>query len=154
LFFGEGWPGKEDAMTVKQLMNREVVSVLPSSTLIEVALKMKEHRVGSVLVIDEDWKLKGIVTDRDIAIAVAADYKDPKTTFASEIMTADPICIGSDADFDSALRTMNQATVRRLPVTEDGKVVGLLSSADVAREIKDEFQQFIGLEEAFAKHCC
>lgn len=141
-------------MTVKQLMNKEVVTVLPSSTLIEVAQKMKEHRIGSVLVVEEGWKLKGIVTDRDVAIAVAADSKDPKTTFAHEIMTADPICISADADFDSALRIMNQATVRRLPVTENGKVVGLLSSADVAREIKDEFQQFIGLEEAFAKHCC
>lgn len=141
-------------MTVKQLMNKDLVSVLPSSTIGEVAQKMKEHGVGSVLVVDEDWKLKGIVTDRDIAIAVAADYKDPKATLASEIMTADPIYICSDADFDAALKTMNQANVRRLPVTEDGKVVGLLSSADVAREIKDEFQQFIGLEEAFAKHCC
>jgi CBS domain-containing protein len=141
-------------MTVKQLMNKELVSVLPSSTLYEVAQKMKQQKVGSILVIDEGWKLKGIVTDRDIAIAVAADSKDPRTTFAYEAMTADPICINSDADFDSALRIMNRASVRRLPVTEDGKVVGLLSSADVAREIKDEFQQFIGLEEAFAKHCC
>jgi len=141
-------------MTVKQIMNKELVTVLSSSTLVEVAQKMKEHRVGSVLVVEEGWRLKGILTDRDIAIAVAADYRDPKTTFASEIMTADPICIGSDADFDSALRIMNRAGIRRLPVTENGKVVGLLSSADAAREIKNEFQQFIGLEEAFAKHCC
>jgi CBS domain-containing protein len=67
-------------------------------------------------------------------------------------MTADPITINSDADVDSALRIMNKANIRRLPVTENGKLVGLLSTADLATEIKDEFTQFIGLEEAFAKH--
>ncbi len=139
-------------MTVRQKMQKELVTVLPSSSVHEAALKMKEHRVGSVLVVEEGWKLKGLLTDRDIAIAVAADSKDPKTTYACEIMTLDPITINADADIDSALRIMNRATIRRLPVTENGKLVGLLSSADVATEIREEFDQFVGLEEAFAKH--
>lgn len=141
-------------MSVKQLMNKEIVTVLTSSTLYEIAQKMREFSVGSVLVCEEGWKLKGIVTDRDIALAVAADSKDAKATFAYEVMTADPISITSDADTDSALRIMNRAHIRRLPVTENGKLVGLLSSADLACEIRSEFNQFIGLEEAFAKHCC
>jgi CBS domain-containing protein len=113
---------------------------------------MKEFNVGSVLIVEEGWKLKGILTDRDIALTVAADSKDPQRTYVYDVMTADPITINSDADVDSALRIMNKANIRRLPVTENGKLVGLLSTADLATEIKDEFTQFIGLEEAFAKH--
>jgi len=139
-------------MSVKQIMHKELVTVLPSSTLFEIAQKMKEFCIGSVLVCEEGWKLKGIITDRDIAIAVAADSRDPKTTFAYEITTADPIEINADADVNSALRIMNRARIRRLPVTENGKLVGLLSSADLAGEIKDEVNQFISLEETFAKH--
>jgi CBS domain-containing protein len=131
-------------------MNEALVTFLPSSTPFEVAQKMKEHRVGSVLVVEEGWKLKGIVTDRDVAIAVAADSKDPKTTFAYEIMTADPICISADADFDSALRIVNQAA----PSHGKRQGSGSLIFSGCGKKIKDEFQQFIGLEEAFAKHCC
>jgi CBS domain-containing protein len=144
--------GKEETMLVRQKMHKELVTVLPSSSVHEAALKMKEHGVGTVLVVEEGWKLRGILTDRDIAMTVAADSKDPKTTYTCDIMTIDPITINSDADIDSALRIMNRANIRRLPVTENGKLVGLLSSADVAAEIKEEFDQFIGLEEAFAKH--
>lgn len=139
-------------MVVKDLMNRDVVSVLPTATLSDVGRKMKEHKIGTVLVIDQDQGLKGIITDRDIAVAAAADHKDPRVTFATEIMTAEPLCINADADFDAALRIMNQAKVRRLPVKENGKIVGILSSADLAGSIKNEFEQFIGLEEAYAKH--
>jgi CBS domain-containing protein len=139
-------------MLARQLMHKELVTILPSATVHEAALKMKEHGVGSVLVVEEGWKLKGILTDRDIAITVAADFKEPRVTSAGDIMTKDPITIEADADIDSALRIMKRATIRRLPVTENGRLVGLLSSADVATEIKEELDQFIGLEEAFAKH--
>ncbi len=139
-------------MIVRQLMRKELVTVSPSASVHDAAAKMKEYNVGSVLIVEEGWKLKGILTDRDIALFVAADSKDPQRTFVYDVMTADPITINSDANVDSALRIMNKANIRRLPVTEDGKLVGLLSTADLATEIKDEFSQFIGLEEAFAKH--
>ncbi len=139
-------------MLVRQRMHKELVTVLPSSFVHEAALKMKEHGIGSVLVVEEGWKLKGILTDRDIAMTVAADARDPKTTFVQDIMTTDPVTVNANADIDSALRIMKRANIRRLPVTEDGKLVGLLSSTDVAAEIREEFDQFIGLEEAFAKH--
>ena len=139
-------------MKVNQIMQKQLVTVLPSSSLQEAAMKMKEHAIGSVLIVEDGWKLKGIVTDRDIAMAVAADAKDPKITCTGDIMTADPITINSDADIDSALRIMSRANIRRLPVTENGKLAGLLSSADLAAEIKEQFNQFIGLEEAFRRH--
>ncbi len=139
-------------MLARQLMQKDLVTLLPSSTVFDAAVKMKEHHVGSVLVVEEGWKLKGILTDRDVALTIAADSKDPKRICVCDIMTADPITINSDADVDSALRVMNRAHIRRLPVTENGRLVGLLSSADLAAEMKDELSQFIGLEETFARH--
>ncbi len=67
-------------------------------------------------------------------------------------MTGDPITINSNEDVDSALRVMNKANIHRLPVIENGKLVGLLSSGDLVVEMKEEFNQFIGLGETFAKH--
>ena len=139
-------------MKVSKLMNRDVVSVLPTATLHDAALKMKEEHIGSILICEEGLRLTGILTDRDISMAVAADFKDPKTTYASDIMKKEPVTIESDADIDYALRLMNKSIVRRLPVCENSKVIGVLSTSDVATEIKDELNQFIGLEEAFAKH--
>lgn len=139
-------------MLVKQLMRKELVTISPLATIHDAASKMKEQNVGSVLVVDEGWKLKGILTDRDIALYAAADSKDPRSVHAYDIMTPDPITVDADADVDSALRIMNRANVRRLPVTENGKLAGILSSADLAAEIKQEFSRFMGLEEVLAKH--
>jgi CBS domain-containing protein len=139
-------------MLARQMMHKDLVTVRLTATVHETALKMKDLGVGSVLVVEDGWKLRGIVTDRDIALTVAADIKDPRITFSSDIMTKDPITIDASADMNSALRIMKRAAVRRLPVTEDGKLVGLLSTADVAAEMKEEFDQFIGIEEAYAKH--
>lgn len=139
-------------MLVKQLMQKELVTISPLATIHDAASKMKEQNVGSVLVVDEGWKLKGILTDRDIALYAAADSKDPRSVHAYDIMTPDPITVDADADVDSALRIMNRANVRRLPVTENGKLAGILSSADLAAEIKQEFSRFMGLEEVLAKH--
>lgn len=139
-------------MMIRQLMQKELVTILPTSSVHDAAMKMKEHNIGSVLITDEGWKLKGILTDRDIAMAVAADSKDSKATCVCDIMTQDPITINADADFDSAMRIMHKAKIRRLPVTENGKLVGLVSSDDVAAAFKEEFDEFIGLEMTYARH--
>ncbi len=139
-------------MVARQLMQKDVVTVPPSSTVHDAAVQMKEHHIGSVLIVEEDRKLRGILTDRDIVMTIAADSKDARSTCVRDVMTADPVTINADADVDSALRVMNREHVRRLPVTENGRLVGLLSSADLAAEIREEFDQFIGLEETFVRH--
>jgi CBS domain-containing protein len=139
-------------MEVRKLMQRKLITVTPSSTLHEAAVKMKKEDIGSVLVVEDGMMLKGILTDRDIALAVAADDEDPNKTTIGKIMKTELITIGSSDDITAAIRVMCSGNVRRLPVCEKGKIVGLLSSADVASEIKEEINNFIGLEEAFAKH--
>ena len=139
-------------MNLRQIMQKELVTAQPTSSVQEVARKMKEHNVGSVLIVDEGWKLKGILTDRDIALAIGTESKQTSSTWASDIMTQDPLTAESEADFDSALRIMSKGQVRRLPVTENGKLVGIVSAADVACAFKEQFNQFIGLEEAYTRH--
>jgi len=132
-------------------MQKKIVSVPPSSSIQDAALQMKKKKVGTVLVMENGNKLNGILTDRDIAMAVA-DNKDTMKTSISTIMKKKPITIKSDADIMSALRIMSTGSIRRLPVCEKGKVIGLLSSADLASEIREELDQFMSLEEAIAKH--
>jgi CBS domain-containing protein len=139
-------------MKVSKIMQKELFTILPTTTIHDAAIKMREQRIGSIIVMEEGGKLKGMVTDRDIALAVAADNKDPNKEFASKVMTEDPVWIKSDDDVDAALRIMNSRHVRRLPVCDNDRVVGFLSTADVATEIKEELNQFIGLEETFARH--
>jgi signal-transduction protein with cAMP-binding, CBS, and nucleotidyltransferase domain len=138
-------------MKIKQLMNKNLVTVPINATIHDAALQMKKQNVGSILIVEDSGKLEGILTDRDIAMAVAADNKDPLTTCAYDVMMSDPVIIEADASADAALRVMSTANVRRLPVCEDGKLVGLISSADLAAEIKEEINQFLELEEAFSK---
>lgn len=138
-------------MIVKQLMQKDVITCSPSETIHQAAVKMKKYDIGSVLIVEDGSKLKGILTDRDIALNIGADSKNPETTAVSAIMTQNPVSINFNADVDDALKAMNKANVRRLPVVEDGNLVGLLSSADLAVEIKEELDQFIGLEGALAK---
>jgi len=138
-------------MLVRQCMQKNVITCLPSATIQEVARKMAEQNIGSILLVDEAGKLKGILTDRDIALAVAAEGKDPRATRASEIMTSNPQFTEIDADLEAALRLMNKIHARRLPVTDKGKLVGIISSADVAGAMREQFNQFLGLEETYIR---
>jgi CBS domain-containing protein len=139
-------------LKVHKIMQKDLVTVSTDATIRDAALRMKYEDVGSVLIVDENDRVEGIVTDRDIALAVGADHKDPEISCLYEIMSNELITIPHDADIDEAIRIMNSENVRRLPVCDNGKLVGLLSSADIAHELKEEIIQFIGLEEAFIKH--
>jgi CBS domain-containing protein len=137
-------------MLIKNVMQKQLVSCPPSTSVHDVAGMMKDQKVGSVL-ISEGESLKGIVTDRDIALRLASDSMDPLSTPISRIMTSNPATISSDADIESALQLMSKENIRRIPVTQDGRLVGLLSSADLAVELKQEVDQFFSLEESIAK---
>ncbi len=138
-------------MNVQALMNPRVKSAGTDASVADVVLLMEKHDCGAIPILNAARKLVGIVTDRDIALNVAADSKDSRSTAISEVMTPNPNTISSDEDIESALKIMSKGNIRRLPVTQNEKLVGLLSSADLAVELKKEFDQFISLEEAIAK---
>ncbi|TML88295.1 MAG: CBS domain-containing protein [Actinobacteria bacterium] len=108
------------------------------STVVEAAKMMREEDVGVVPIVDGD-KLVGTLTDRDIAIRVVAEGKDPNTTKAEEVASREIVTIDPQQDLDEALRLMARHQVRRLPVVEeDGKLVGIVAQADIAKHATDE----------------
>ena len=121
-----------DAMTV----NPRTVNL--SDSVVDAAHIMEEENVGSVPVVDTDNVLVGMITDRDIALRVVAAGRDPRSTAAGEVATTQVSPAYPDEPLDEALEQMAYRQVRRLPVIEDDRVVGILAQADVVHEVKDK----------------
>jgi len=118
---------------VRELMTKDPRTIRPDATAVDAARLMRDEDAG-VAPIAEDDRLVGVVTDRDIAIRVVAEAKDPGSTKVTEIASQNVVTIDPQQDLDEALRLMANHQVRRLPVVEeDGKLVGILAQADVAR---------------------
>jgi len=119
-------------MKVRELMTTEPTTVEAKATLGEVATLMKQQDCGSIPVI-EGGRLIGIVTDRDIVVRGVAAGKDPKTQRVSEVMSSNPVTIGPDEDVADAEKKMADRQIRRLPVVENGSLVGIIVTAQIAR---------------------
>jgi CBS domain-containing protein len=111
--------------------------VTPQTPLTEVAELMESEDVGSIPVVEED-RLVGIVTDRDIVIRAIAKGKDPKGMPVSAISSRELVTVHPDDDLSDALELMARHQVRRVAVTADERLVGVVSQADVAREAKEK----------------
>lgn len=119
-------------MKVREIMSLDICCCEPSETVAGIAKKMNEYHVGSIPVCDADKKVVGIVTDRDIALRCVACDKDVNTTNVSDIMTTSVCCCNSDADIQDVTKLMSDMQVRRIPVLENDKLVGILSLGDLA----------------------
>lgn len=119
-------------MKVKELMTANPTVVKPDDTASQAATLMKQEDCGALPVV-ANGKLVGIITDRDIVIRAVAAGKDAKSTPVSAVMSADPVTISPDASDDEAVKLMAKSQVRRLPVVENGKLVGILVTAQMAR---------------------
>src|SRR6202171_5251327 len=119
-------------MKVRDLMTSDPAKVGPDDVVAQAATLMKQEDCGAIPVV-RDGTLIGIVTDRDIAIRDVAEGRDAKTTKVSEIMSADPITIGPDADVAEAASLMATSQIRRLPVVANGKLLGIIVTAQLAR---------------------
>jgi CBS-domain-containing membrane protein len=108
-------------------------------TIEEAAKKLADLDVGAMPICGEDDRLHGMLTDRDIVVKVVAQGKDPAQTTAGDLATQDEVVtIGADDSVDEALRTMAEHKVRRLPVIDGHRLIGVLSQADLATEIDKE----------------
>jgi CBS domain-containing protein len=123
--------------SVKDAMSPDVKTATPSLSLADAAKLMKQEDVGSVPVVDGE-RLIGMLTDRDIVVRGIADGSDPHAVTAGDIASRDIVTVRPDDDLDEALRLMAQHQVRRLPVVDDGHLVGVLAQADVAQEAKEK----------------
>jgi CBS domain-containing protein len=122
---------------VKDAMTSDVKTATPTQSLTDAAKLMKEEDVGSIPIVDGE-RLVGVVTDRDIVVRGIADGSDPHAIRLGDIASRDVVTVRPDDDLDEALRLMAQHQVRRLPVVEDGQLVGVVATADVAHEAKEK----------------
>jgi CBS domain-containing protein len=119
--------------TVSEVMTHDPRTVDSSTPLVDAARQMKESDAGDVLVAD-DGRFKGIVTDRDIVVRAIAEGKDPKSTTVGDIATTSVHTVTPDQSVEDALRIMREDAVRRVPVVQEGRAVGIVSLGDLAIE--------------------
>ena len=126
--------------TAREIMTAGAECVGENESLADAARKMRDLDVGALPICGEDNRLKGMLTDRDIVVKVLAEGKDPSSTKAGELGQGDgkTITIGADDSIDEALRTMIDHKVRRLPVIDGHDLVGIISQADIARNLDEE----------------
>jgi len=122
------------AKRVRELMSEQPITLSSNSSVIEAAQRMRAANVGSIIV-EEDGRLCGIVTDRDIVVRAVADGRDLQDTELSEICSKDITAVSPDDDLDDAVRIMREKAVRRvLVVNGKNESVGILSLGDLALE--------------------
>jgi CBS domain-containing protein len=119
----------------------------PSTTVKEAAQRMSERRVGAVLVIEAGRRLVGIFTGRDAVCRVLAEGKHPVETTLAEVMTRDPDCMPPIRTAIEALRLMQDARYRHMPIVDEGKVVGIVSRGDFRGMEQDRLDEETGLWE-------
>jgi len=128
------------AKKARDIMTPDCTCIGENDTLLDAAKRLAELDVGALPVCGEDDRLKGMLTDRDIVVKALAKGKDPGSTKAGELSQGDgqTITIGADDSIEEALRTMAEHQVRRLPVIDGRRLVGIVSQADVARNYDEE----------------
>jgi CBS domain-containing protein len=126
------------AKKARDIMTPDAQCVGEKDTVLDAAKRLAELGVGAMPICGEDDRLKGMLTDRDIVVKVLAQGKDPGSTTAGELGEGKPVTIGADDSATEALRTMAEHQVRRLPVIDEHDLVGMVSQADVARNLGEE----------------
>ena len=119
-------------MKVKDCMCGEVCCAKPDTKVNEIAKMMNKNHIGCVPICDDQNSLVGIITDRDITLRTIACDKDAKTTNASDIMTCNVCTCNQNDDVSEAERKMSTNQIRRIPVVDNNKVIGMLTLGDLA----------------------
>lgn len=128
-------------MKVKDCMCNEVYCTTPANTVQDCATMMCNKHIGCVPVCDDTQNVVGLVTDRDIILRCVACNKDPKTTKISDIMTCNPCCCTPDSEVTEAEKLMSENQVKRIPVVENNRIVGILTLGDLAADTKVNDQE-------------
>lgn len=125
-------------MTVaRDIMAGGVRCIGSAESAYDATVMMADLGVGSLPIMGEDNRLKGMITDRDVVVKVIAEGKDPRAIHASELAQGDTVTIGADDDVADLLRAMAVHKVRRLPVVVGEDLIGIVTLADVARALDD-----------------
>jgi CBS domain-containing protein len=125
------------ATTVSDVMTRSPETVEVSDTVVEAARRMRDADTGDVIVLD-NGRVVGILTDRDITLRIVAEDKDLSTPVGEACTTTDLQTVGPDTSLDQAVQLMRGNAVRRLPVVENDRAVGIISLGDLAIELDSD----------------
>lgn len=124
--------------TAREIMTGSAECARTTDTLADAAKKMRDLDVGSLPICGEDDRLKGIITDRDIVVRCIAEGGDPTTTTVDSLAEGKPVTIGADDSVEEALHTMVEHHVRRLPVIDGHELIGMVSQADIAKNLPED----------------
>ena len=137
------------AMNVGEICNREVVFARRGTPLVEAAKLMREHHVGSLVVVVDRLSERvpvGIVTDRDITVAVIAKGLDPRTLTVGDVISEECLSVREQDSLADALRLMRSRGIRRLPVlTKSGALAGIVTIDDLLELIAEELDDFVAI---------
>ncbi len=123
-----------------EVMTKNPFCCLPNDVVVKVAQLMKSKEIGSIPVVEneETNKLVGIVTDRDLALKIVAEGRDPQKTKVEDVMSRKVVTCRDDDDMHKALDAMSKHQLRRIPVVDkDNRIVGIIAQADVATRVND-----------------
>ncbi|MEF8799950.1 MAG: CBS domain-containing protein [Halolamina sp.] len=130
-------------MSIREVMSTELVTISPGGTLQEAVTKMLDERVGSVVVNGEDEPV-GIITETDV-LAVGTTFESPFSEIpVSRAMSENPVSIGPETSLEESVETMKAYGIKKLPVVEDGSLVGIITLTDLVyqqHELIDEIEQ-------------
>ena len=125
------------ATSIREVMTKDPITIPVDATVIDAARAMREADVGPALITDDNGRLSGIITDRDIAVRVVAEGRDPSSTKVGEIASGDLVTLSPDDAAGDAVRLMTQKDIRRIPIVEGDRPVGIVSLGDLAVQFDD-----------------
>ncbi len=134
-------------MKLKDLMTTELATLTPDCTVLDAAKTMQAHNIGIIPICEDGDKLKGIVTDRDIVVRNIAHDGDPGSTKLKDLMSYELVTATPTMSAKEAAKLMAQHKIRRLPVVEGDKIVGMISIGDLATHKKLSSEAGSALEE-------
>jgi CBS domain-containing protein len=120
------------AQSIKEVMKSNPITIDAQASVTEAAKAMRDADIGDVIVLDDADQVCGILTDRDIAVRLVAEGRDPTETTLEEVCSGEVIALKPDDSVGDAVRLMSEKAVRRLPVLDGGKAVGIVSLGDLA----------------------
>ncbi len=127
---------KRIVVTVEEVMTKDVVTIEGDKTVLEAAKLMSLNKFSS-LVVTNEGKTVGIITERDLVRKVLAEDRDPNKLLIYQIMSTELVTTTSETSIESAATIMTEQKVRRLPVVKDEKLVGIVTASDIARHLSD-----------------
>ncbi|BBX18481.1 CBS domain-containing protein [Mycolicibacterium duvalii] len=142
--------------TAREIMHAGATCVGEHETLAQAAQRMSELGVGALPICGDDDRLHGIVTDRDIVVKCLAAGHDPAAVTVGELAQGTVYSVAADADIQEMLTIMEEHQIRRLPVIDDHRLVGIISEADIARHLPEyavaQFVKAICAQQAITSH--